>query len=144
MCNVKIIQETCKVCISYREGILTQDFEKVSLRFKSQSCTGQAPECCKGSFPMAAPPPAPPPPQSPISTPIPHNLKYRFWSLISLSAAVVRPHSGNCQHMVNVRGIHIAILAADSVGAVQVGLGEGAPRARLRQAARQRRHLALH
>ena len=44
--------------------------------------------------------------------------------------------------MVNVRGILIAIVAADSVGAVQVGLGEGALRARLRLAARQRQHLA--
>ena len=70
-------------------------------------------------FPLAVPPL----PQSPISTPIPHDLKYRFWSLISLSVAVVRPHSGNCGQMVNIRGIliDILILVADSVGAVQVG-----------------------
>ena len=65
------------------------------------------------SFPAPPRPPHRPPPhqaQSPISTPIPHNLKYRFWSLISLSVAVVRRHSGNCGQMVNIRGILIEIL----------------------------------
>ena len=76
-----------------------------------------------GEVSAGCPAPCTAPPQSPISTPIPHNLKYRFWSLISLSVAFVRLHSGNWEQMINVRGILTAMLrlAADSVGAVQVG-----------------------